>query len=61
MKTDLVDAKEREIAILAHLAILSAINHERSITCSCELFTVGVGHGLADGFASEPGLLSILA
>ena len=50
----LVDTGEREIAILAGLAILNTVHEEGSIACSAELLAVREVGRKGDGLAAEP-------
>lgn len=50
----LIDPCEREIPILAHLAVLHAVDEERSVARSPKFFGVRVVYGKRDGFAAEP-------
>lgn len=50
----LVDAREAEITILAHFAVLFAAVHEGRVARGAELRGVFVLKGEADGFAAKP-------
>ena len=50
----LVDAQEAKVAILAHLAVLGAVNDEGFVACSSEFVGVRVVDSEGDGFAAEP-------
>lgn len=50
----LVNTGEREVAVLAGLAVLDAVDHHGDVTGGAELFSVGVVHREGDGLAAEP-------
>ena len=50
----LIDAQEREIAVLADLPILSVIDLEGGVACGAELLRVRVVQSKGDGLATKP-------
>jgi hypothetical protein len=54
LMTGLVNAKEAEVAVLTDLAVLLAVDDERSIAGSSKFGSVVVVHRKRDGFAAEP-------
>lgn len=50
----LVDAQEAEVAVLAHLSVVGAVDEEWCVARGSELVRVGVVDGQGDGFAAEP-------
>lgn len=50
----LVDAQEGEVAVLAHLAVLLAANHEGYIAGSCEFGLMLVLESQGDGLPAKP-------